>query len=56
MSRNQQATTPPDLAGDGDVEKSGVEDHTPVKLFRPRVFAMVLLVSLGGMIFGYGML
>ena len=36
----------------GELEKDGV-DNSPVKLFTPRVFAMALIVSIGGMIFGY---
>lgn len=27
--------------------------HQPVKIFRLRIFAMALIVSLGGLIFGY---
>lgn len=39
------AHTPPDM------EKG--EDQTPVKLFSLRVFSMIMIVSMGGMIFGY---
>lgn len=33
-------------------EKALVEDDTPVRIFRLRILAMGLIVSLGGMIFG----
>lgn len=36
-----------------DVEKRNVDTESPVKLFTPRIFAMVMIVSLGGLIFGY---
>lgn len=36
----------------GDSEKAGV-DNSRVRLFTPRVFAMALIVSIGGLIFGY---
>ncbi len=37
---------------DGVVEKNGV-DNSKVRVFTPRVFAMGLIVSIGGLIFGY---
>jgi len=41
----------------GDVEKSGRKtangDYPPIKIFRLRIIAMALIVSLGGLIFGY---
>ncbi|GAB7364907.1 hypothetical protein MBLNU230_g5698t1 [Neophaeotheca triangularis] len=48
------ASTPRDNRGSSvdDVEKEG-EDHSPVKMLRPRIAAMVLVVSIGGLIFGY---
>ncbi len=35
-------------------EQDGKElDDTPIKLLRPRIFIMGMIVSLGGLIFGY---
>ena len=39
----------------GDIEKHEV-DRSPVKLLRPYTFAVAAIVSIGGFIFGYGML
>lgn len=37
-----------------EMEKGrGLDTQTPVKLFTPRIFAMIMIVSLGGLIFGY---
>jgi len=38
-----------------DVEKAnkGSENHPPIRIFRLRILAMALIVSLGGLIFGY---
>lgn len=36
-----------------ELEKSGIDSETKVKLFTPRIFAMVMIVSMGGLIFGY---
>ena len=55
-------TSPPVLEGPGytndghrspDMEKQGRSDDAPIKIFRLRIFAMVFVVSLGGLIFGY---
>jgi len=39
-------------AVNGDAEKQKANE-APVRIFRPRILAMVFVVSLGGMIFGY---
>lgn len=49
---HQESSALPDHSNDNDAEKMGV-DNSPVRLLRPRIFAMVLIVSIGGMIFGY---
>lgn len=36
-----------------ELEKNGIDTHSPVKLLTPRIFAMVMIVSIGGLIFGY---
>ena len=36
-----------------ELEKANVDTSSPVKLFTPRIFAMIMIVSLGGLIFGY---
>lgn len=36
-----------------DFEKQDV-DNSPVRLFTPRIFAMAMIISIGGLIFGYG--
>lgn len=35
-----------------ELEKGNVDTSTPVKLFTPRIFAMIMIVSLGGLVFG----
>lgn len=35
-----------------ELEKANVDTSSPVKLFTPRIFAMIMIVSLGGLIFG----
>jgi SP family sugar:H+ symporter-like MFS transporter len=40
--------TPPET-----LEKDGVDIHAPVKIFSLRVFSIVMIVSMGGLIFGY---
>jgi hypothetical protein len=35
-----------------EIEKGNVDTSTPVKLFTPRIFAMIMIVSLGGLVFG----
>ena len=35
-----------------ELEKGTVDTSSPVKLFTPRIFAMITIVSLGGLIFG----
>jgi hypothetical protein len=35
-----------------ELEKANVDTHSPVKLFTPRIFAMIMIVSMGGLIFG----
>jgi hypothetical protein len=37
-----------------ELEKANVDTHSPVKLFTPRIFSMIMVVSLGGLIFGVG--
>jgi SP family sugar:H+ symporter-like MFS transporter len=36
-----------------ELEKANVDTSSPVKLFTPRIFAMIMIVSMGGLIFGY---
>lgn len=37
-----------------EMEKGrNIDTQSPVKLFTPRIFAMIMIVSLGGLIFGY---
>ena len=45
-------TTNAEQASNGEVEKMG-EDNSPVRLFTFRVFAMAMIVRIGGMIFGF---
>lgn len=40
-------------AADVEHAKKGSGNYPPVKLFRLRILAMALIVSLGGLIFGY---
>lgn len=60
-SRKGEETTYPDgpSTNGGIVEKDDLEkegsSNEKVRLFRPYTFAVVLIVSIGGMIFGYGM-
>ena len=35
-----------------EIEKGNVDTSSPVKLFTPRIFAMIMIVSLGGLVFG----
>ena len=51
---------PVPLTGERDVEKHynnvgaiNHSDQTPIKFFRGRIIAMALIVSMGGLIFGY---
>ena len=39
-----------------EIEKGNVDTSTPVKLFTPRIFAMIMIVSLGGLVFGVSLL
>ncbi|OTA24342.1 hypothetical protein BTJ68_12593 [Hortaea werneckii EXF-2000] len=41
--------TPPEL----DKTEHGEVDNSPVRLLQPRTIAMALIVSIGGLIFGY---
>jgi hypothetical protein len=47
--------TPPEVAEHADLEKEAGEPlvDTPVRLLRLRIFMMGLIVSIGGLIFGY---
>lgn len=38
-----------------DLEKpdASYDDDSPIRVFRPRILAMAVIVSLGGLIFGY---
>lgn len=36
-----------------DLEKHGEHDEPPIRFLRIRIVAMCLIVSLGGLIFGY---
>jgi hypothetical protein len=47
--------TPPNAEEQADLEKEAGEplDNTPVRIFTPRVLLMGMIVSIGGMIFGY---
>ena len=36
-----------------DVEKEGYRNEEPIRFLRLRILAMLLIVSLGGLIFGY---
>lgn len=42
------------LPEDPAFAEKGEVDNSPPRLFTPRVFAMAMIVSIGGMIFGYG--
>lgn len=64
LSQLRRNEPPPHISGEdtprsdggpspGELEKSGVDANTPVKLATPRVAAMILIVSIGGLIFGY---
>jgi len=33
-----------------ELEKSGIDSEAKVKLFTPRIFAMIMIVSMGGLI------
>jgi len=35
-----------------EIEKANLDTTSPVKLFTPRIFAMIMIVSLGGLVFG----
>jgi hypothetical protein len=47
--------TPPNAEEHADLEKEAGEplDSSPVRIFTLRVFLMGMIVSIGGMIFGY---
>lgn len=47
--------TPPNAEEHADLEKEAGEtlDNTPVRTFTPRVLLMGIIVSIGGLIFGY---
>ncbi|RDI83491.1 hypothetical protein Vi05172_g6733 [Venturia inaequalis] len=47
--------TPPNAEEHADLEKEAGEplDNTPVRIFTPRVLLMGMIVSIGGLIFGY---
>lgn len=47
--RNDGLASPKDPA----FAEKGEMDNSPVRLFTPRIFAMAIIVSIGGMIFGY---
>lgn len=58
--KGQDATYPEGPSAQGgvvdkhdDLEKEGNSDER-VRLFRPYTFAVVMIVSIGGMIFGFG--
>jgi len=42
-----------DIPEDAIIAEKGEVDNSPVRIFTPRVFAMALVVSIGGLIFGY---
>lgn len=60
-SKTSQETTYPDgpSTQGGTIQKDDLEkegsSHEKVRLFRPYTFAVVMVVSIGGLIFGYGM-
>jgi hypothetical protein len=48
-------STPPNMSEHADLEKEAGEQlvDTPVRILRLRIFMMGLIVSIGGLIFGY---
>lgn len=59
--KREDAATYPDgpITQGGIIEKNDLEkegsSNEKVRLMRPYTFAVVLIVSIGGLIFGYGM-
>lgn len=56
--RVEDTTYPEGPSNGGIIDSDGLEkdggSHEKVKIFRPYTFAVVLIVSIGGLIFGYG--
>ena len=53
-SANPADGSPVDSEAEGRLEKpAGEYDQTPVRFLRLRILAMALIVSMGGLIFGY---
>jgi hypothetical protein len=51
------AATPRQEGGplsDAEKAEKGELENSPIRLFRMRIVAMVVIVSIGGLIFGYG--